>query len=218
MSITYNTVQRFDSSNGCTAGGTINLRNGDGNIYVILAPNADISGLTINWMSAPQNGQVVTVVSTKNITNIVHTGGSINRSFPSIKVGGSANFIYDNAGTTFMSNGVDLSLQSVIMSYTGSSISGNAVIYATDDGTPTGNALFSSIDYVHSDLQDTNPNIGKGKPVISNANKTITIPVVKQIFNGVTVATVNVIGSNTISAAPDATLLSVLVQGKLAIQ
>lgn len=113
-----------------------------------------------------------------------------------------------------LSSGVWMAIKSnyLFKPYSVSTTSGSAIIYLTDDGLITGNALFSSIDYVHLDFILNDPNLGKSY-TITNSNKTLTITAVKQTFTGVVVLGVNVLGSVTIPAAANGTALTVLVQG-----
>lgn len=102
--------------------------------------------------------------------------------------------------------------QKLVKTYTATISSGVAVIYLTDDGLVTGNALFSTVDYVHLDFTSNDPNFGKSY-AITNSNKTLTITAVKQAFTGITLLSTPILGSVALAAAANGTTLSVLVQG-----
>lgn len=92
---------------------------------------------------------------------------------------------------------------------------GNVVFYPTDDGTPTGVALFSSIDYVQPLIDVPDPLKAFGRPVVSNGRRTVTINVKQSQQNLVSILGISVIGSTTLANAPDGTALTVLIAGTL---
>lgn len=96
----------------------------------------------------------------------------------------------------------------------GTITSGTLVVYMTDDGTITGNALFPN-EILYTSIVTTDPSnvFGLGY-VISNSNKTLTITANKQTFSGVTVVGVSVLGSVSLSAAPNGTAIGVHVIGR----
>lgn len=94
---------------------------------------------------------------------------------------------------------------------------GNAVFYLTDDGTSTGNALYSDV-YLESLNWTVWDNAGLyaiGTPTISGNKKTLTVPVQKQGFSGVTILGINVLGSVAFTAASGPTM-AVSILGKAA--
>lgn len=93
---------------------------------------------------------------------------------------------------------------------------GNAVFYATDTGLSTGNALYAQIDFVIAFPTIANPNIACGKWTQSTDLKTITIPCMTQIFTGITVVGINVLGSVAVGTTANGVAITALVQGKLA--
>lgn len=200
-----------------TTGQTITLPDTLGDQVIIIAPATDLALLTIAWPITPYNGQNIRIVCTKNITSLLHTGGSLNRSISSCQSGADMNFIYDLARTTYMCDGVTLS-QVVSLPYTASTAggAGNAVFYPTNDGTSTGTALFASIQDITSKFDVADPNAAAAKAVISNSNKTITINCQKQTFNVITLLSTNILGSASLGVAPNGVALTVLIHGVLA--
>lgn len=82
--------------------------------------------------------------------------------------------------------------------------SGNAVFNLTADRTSTGTAICSSVfsDSIQTQLVDPTAAYAQGVPVITSS-KSISIPVTKQSFTGVVVATISVLGSVSFAAAPN---------------
>lgn len=200
-----------------TTGQTITMPNTPGDQIIIVSPATDLAALTLAWASSPYDGQKVQLLFTKNITSLSHTGGSLNRSVSSAMASGDANFIYDATNSTWMSDGMTMSdTVSLVFAATTAGGAGNAVFYPTSDLTVNGTALFSSIKHVQPAFDVSNPNDAFAKPVVSNGNKTVTINCQRQVFNGVVILSINVLGSNTVSNAPNGIALTVLVHGVLA--
>lgn len=88
---------------------------------------------------------------------------------------------------------------------------GNVVYYPTSDRTATGTAIFSSInaDSIDVGFVDSANLYQKGAPVVAGNLKSVTIPITKQTFNGVVVLTINVLGSQAMSAAPNGVAVKV---------
>lgn len=101
----------------------------------------------------------------------------------------------------------------LIKTYSITTTGGTKVIYLTDNGLVGGNPLFSSIDYIHLDYINNDPNFGKSYTL---SGVTLTITAVKQAFTGVTLLSTNILGSVAINAAANGTALTVLVQGTAA--
>lgn len=79
-------------------------------------------------------------------------------------------------------------------------VNGNAVIHLTDDGTPAGNALFSNGPNLNTFIlqaQNSGAPHFAGIPVLSNLNKTITVPVTKSLA-------VTVLGISVLAGAVNA--------------
>lgn len=98
----------------------------------------------------------------------------------------------------------------LVKSYSITTTGGTKVIYLTDSGLIGGNPLFSSIDYIHIDHVNNDPNFGKSYTLVG---VTLTITAVKQAFTGITLLSTNILGSVAINAAVNGTALTVLVQG-----
>lgn len=98
----------------------------------------------------------------------------------------------------------------LIKTYSITTTGGTKVIYLTDDGLIGGNPLFSSIDYIHIDHVNNDPNFGKSYTL---SGVTLTITAVKQIFTGIVLLSTNILGSVAISPVVNGTALTVLVQG-----
>lgn len=90
-----------------------------------------------------------------------------------------------------------------------------AVIYLTDDGTAGGNALFSSVNFMHAKFVSSDPTLGCAYPTISGDLKTLTVGVVKQTFNVISLLSTNILGSVSTGNPASGTALKVLVQGTL---
>ncbi len=145
---------------------------------IIIAPSTDLANLTIAWPPTPYDGQVIRVLSTKNITTLGHTGGNTNRAVNTIMASGDMSFVYDSVGATFMCTGATISSNVVSLAFTVSTSggAGNAVFFATDNGLVGGNALFVSIQSIQPLFDIGDPTTAFSKAVVSNGNKTITIP------------------------------------------
>lgn len=199
------------------SGDTITMDDFDQTMTIIISPTTDIATLSFVWPANPQNGQLVNFLSTKNIASTSHSGGILNSALISMRSGGSAAYEYDSTGLTWMGNGIN-NLQSVVSLPFSASVAGgagNTVFYPTDTGLVGGTALFSSIQSVEPIFDVGDPLKAFSKPVVSNANKTITIPCKISTQNLVTILGVSVIGSTTLSNAADGTALTILVHGVL---
>lgn len=198
------------------SGATIQMENADVAMIIVIAALADLAALTLAWPAAPKNGMMVTVQAAVNVASLLHTGAALNSAVPMMEAGGSFTFIWDEVGGVWMQANSGFALSDVCLAYnTTVTSAGNALVYPTDDGTASGNPLFSNIKYVHANFDNSDPNFGKSKPVVAANRKTVTIACVKQAFSGVTVLGINVLGSVAIGAAANGTALTVLVQGKL---
>lgn len=199
------------------SGDTLVVPSSTGDVVIIIAPATDLAVLTISWPTVPVNGQHVRILSTKNITSVLHSGGTLNRSVSSLQTASDMNFIYDGVSGVYMSDGLTLSTV-VTLPFNGSIAggSGDVVFYATDNGLVGGNAIFSSIQYVQPVFDSGDPNLAFSKPVVSNSNKTITVNCKKQTFNIIVLLSTNVLGSATLGSAPNGTSLTFLIHGQLA--
>lgn len=92
--------------------------------------------------------------------------------------------------------------------------SGVVTFYPTDDGTPTGNPLFSSIAYIGRDFPAGNPNYAAAAPIVAGDLKSITAQCFTQVFTGVVVLSINVLGSVTIGNSAAGITLTILVTGR----
>lgn len=203
-------------------GGTVTIPNTKGDQVIIINPATDIASLTIAWPTA-YDGQIIRIVSTRNISSISHTGGSLNRSINTMMAGGNMNYIYDATNSTFMCDG-EVTSNITCRAYNGKLTAGgagNVVFYATDSGLVGGNATFASIIAVIPMFDVANPNDSWNKSVITNSNKTITTNCKRNTFNGITLSlgilgTYNVIENVSLNNVPDGVALSFLVFGVLA--
>lgn len=90
--------------------------------------------------------------------------------------------------------------------------SGSAVIYLTDDHTSGGSALFTEVNYVDLNINDS-ANIYGRSYTLSGDLKTLTVSVTKQTFTGITLLSTPILGSVTLSAAPNGLSVNVKVEG-----
>lgn len=198
-----------------TPGATIALENFDKESNIIFANTLPVSNVPIVWPTAPKNGDRISFQSVGDLTNITHTGGSLNIPFTSMKAGGGVEFVYDAIGLTWMVVQSNLEKSDTRKALAGSvNASGNVVIYATDDGTATGNALFSSIEFVTVQFDTADPDAAFSKPVVSNGNKTITIACKKRTFALATVLGITVLQSSSLGNSPAGTAVTILISGK----
>lgn len=100
--------------------------------------------------------------------------------------------------------------------YTATVASGSAVFYPTNTGAIDGAAVFSVIHMITPIYDVADPLKAFSKPVVSNENKTITVPCRMSQQNAVVVLGITVIGSTTLVNAPNGTTLTILVHGLLA--
>lgn len=94
---------------------------------------------------------------------------------------------------------------------------GTVTDYVTTEGatrTSGGTALLSSIfsDSIQTNFIDSSGVYAQGLPTVTS-NKTISIPFTKQAFNGVTVVTINVLGSVSMSTIPNGVIVKVRLVG-----
>jgi hypothetical protein len=90
--------------------------------------------------------------------------------------------------------------------------SGVGVCYLTDDGTATGNALFTLVTNIDFQVNGTSMFPGYGW-TISPDLKTLTITASQQSFTGITVVGIPVLGSRSVIAVPNGTVIMVTAKG-----
>lgn len=199
-----------------TNGSTVTINGYQGTATVILAPATDLTSLNIVWPSSPVDGFTVYILSTANISGISNSGNALNTPFTSMKSSGVIAFTYDAAGGAFMvivpSNN-NLSTMSFTTTVTSS---GNGFVYPTSDGTVNGTPLFSTISSAFAFPTLANPAISCGRPTISPDRKTVTIPSQTLSFTGVTVLSVNVLGSVAPINTANGVSLNLILSGVLA--
>lgn len=102
----------------------------------------------------------------------------------------------------------------IIWHDTATTSSGSVVFYVTSDRTSTGTAICSSLrnGTVDAAIIDSTGATARGDSVITS-NKTITVPITKQSFAGVTLLGINVLGSSTMPAAPNGVTVRLYVVG-----
>ena len=91
-------------------------------------------------------------------------------------------------------------------------VSGGNVVF---DITSGGNAVFSQVftDSISLEFTDSAGVYAHGTPVVSGDRKTLTIPITKQVFAGVVVLSITVLGSVNMNAAPNGTIVKVRILG-----
>lgn len=95
--------------------------------------------------------------------------------------------------------------------------SGTVTDYVTTEGatrTSGGTALCSTIfsDSIQTNFIDSSGVYAQGNPTVTS-NKTVSIPFTKQSFAGVTVATINVLGSVSMGTIPNGVTIKVRLVG-----
>lgn len=109
------------------------------------------------------------------------------------------------------------SLKDHILDWTDSvtTSSGQAVFYVTSDRTNSGSAMATDLypDSIQVNYIDPTGVYATGIPVISSDKKSITIPITKQSFTGVTVLGINVLGSASQAAIPNGVVVKMQVIG-----
>jgi len=94
---------------------------------------------------------------------------------------------------------------------------GSITSYVTTQGatrTSGGTALLSSLlpDSIQTNFIDSSGVYAQGLPVVTS-NKTVSIPFTKQSFAGVTVLSINVLGSAAMAAIPDGVVVKLRLVG-----
>jgi hypothetical protein len=95
--------------------------------------------------------------------------------------------------------------------------SGVTTSYVTTEGatrTSGGTALLSTLfpDSIQTNFIDSSGVYAQGNPTVTS-NKTVSIPFTKQAFSGVVVATINVLGSASMSAIPNGVTVKIRLVG-----
>ena len=92
---------------------------------------------------------------------------------------------------------------------------GSAAFNLTNDHTSTGTAMFSTValNSVDANFIDSSGVYQKGSPSLSANKKVLTIPLTKQAFTGVTVLSINVLGSVANNSIPDGVTVKLFVMG-----
>lgn len=99
----------------------------------------------------------------------------------------------------------DIATSSKTLMYNGTTSGGTVTFYLTTDGTSSGTALCpGSIGQVNVVANDPSNNFGLGW-TLTNSNKTMTVTANVRSFTTTTVAGVSVLGSSSLSAAPNGT-------------
>lgn len=95
---------------------------------------------------------------------------------------------------------------------------GQAVFYITDTRTAAGNAMAIDLypDSIQVNYIDNTGVYSTGTPVISADKKSITIPITKQSFTGVTVLGLNVLGAASNVSIPNGVTVKMQVIGSAA--
>lgn len=97
------------------------------------------------------------------------------------------------------------------LTFSGTTTSGSAVFYLTDDGTVTGNALCSATPkYMNAAVNDSGNTFGLSYAV-TNSNKTLTVTANVRSFSTTTILGIGVLSSSSLAAAPNGTALNVAV-------
>lgn len=88
---------------------------------------------------------------------------------------------------------------------------GQAVVYLTDNGQANGNALCTSAPkHINVIANDSGNTFGLGYAV-TNSNKTLTVTANVRSFTSTTVLGITVLGSSTLTAAPNGTAIGIAV-------
>lgn len=169
-------------------------------IYLIPKPDTESSKYQYVWL--PPKDEVIGRWVCIGCTDI---------NFNWINLSGKPSWITDSEPFYDYVNGIKkVSTKEFIATGT---VSGGNVIF---DITSGGNAVFTEIfeDSIRLEFIDSTRVHSHGEPVISGDKKQITMPITRQSFSGVTVLSVTVLGSVTMSAAPNGTVVKLFVKGK----
>lgn len=92
---------------------------------------------------------------------------------------------------------------------------GQAVFYITSDRTSAGTAMATELfpDSIQVNYIDSSGVYSTGTPVIAASKKSITVPITKQSFSGVTVLGINVLGTASNISIPDGVTVKMQVIG-----
>lgn len=97
------------------------------------------------------------------------------------------------------------------ITFSGTTTSGSAVFYLTDNGASNGNALCSSTPtHINPVVNDPSNTFGVGY-AITNSNKTLTITVNVRDFSGITILGIPVLGSTALNPASNGTAVGAVV-------
>lgn len=94
--------------------------------------------------------------------------------------------------------------------FNGTTTSGAKTFYLTDDGTSTGNPMCNAVDHVNITANDPSNTFGLGYSV-TNSNKNLTLSLNTRSFASTTILGISVLGSSSLTAAPNGTAVSALV-------
>ena len=95
---------------------------------------------------------------------------------------------------------------------------GNATFYITNDRTSGGTAMATALyaDTIQVNYIDSSGVYSTGTPVVSGDFKTVTIPISKQSFTGLTVLGLNVLGAASQGSIPDGVKVKMQIIGAAA--
>lgn len=110
----------------------------------------------------------------------------------------------------YYNNGAQATSTVKRLTFNGTTTSGSATFYLTDDGTVTGNALCTTVNHTNVIMNDPSNNFGVGY-AITNSNKTLTVTANTRSFTSTTILGISVLGASSLTATANGTPLSVLV-------
>lgn len=193
-----------------TTGQTVTVNDSLGNILLLIQPISGLASLVIALPSTPVEGQLLLIFASQNVTTLSFTGGSMDRV---------ANYINQNQVLTYAWDSVNLvwmlyqdvnSSVKTPLTYDITLTSGSFIKYLTTDGTSTGAPLFTTFKSAFVVTNDDGFN-DSAKVVMSNSNKTATITAKRLTFTGVTVVGIAVLGSTSMVAVPNGTVVKLIV-------
>lgn len=176
------------------------------NTYVYSNPNGDPTKLDVTSIS-----NSVPMVDDPNKIITTH---SAYMGDAAILAARTANRTYING---IAQNGTALTGDIIEWIETQNTVSGGVTLYVTTQGatrTSSGTALCSTIfpDSVQTNFIDSTGVYAQGTPTVTS-NKTVSIPFTKQAFSGVTVVGINVVGSASMAAIPNAVVVKTRLVG-----
>lgn len=199
------------------------------------------TGLTITGVEITPTDVLVTGPSLVSGNQAALQSSMTNYSYSPLLYPSNSSIYADDDNTMTANSGTRLPTQRAIVSYVSGKMrktyingtlknnlldwtdstttsSGQAIFYITSDRTSSGTAMATNLyaDSIQVNYIDNSGVYATGVPVISTDKKSITIPINKQSFTGVTLLSTNILGSVAQIAIPNGVTVKMQVLGDAA--